>query len=52
LFKLERIESFIRYFKEITAAVLKDMEVKLRDIKCSIDLKGAEIDIPEINFKF
>ncbi|UCH97843.1 MAG: non-ribosomal peptide synthetase, partial [Candidatus Aminicenantes bacterium] len=52
LFKKETIETFINYFKEIIAAVIKNKRVLLKEIKISLDLEEASLDIPQIEFGF
>jgi acyl carrier protein/NRPS condensation-like uncharacterized protein len=52
LFKRETIETFITYFKEIIAIVVKNKYVLLKDIKISLDLEEAKMDIPQIEFGF
>jgi non-ribosomal peptide synthetase component F len=52
LFKRETIETFITYFKEIISAVVKNKRVLLKDIKISLDLEEAGLDIPQIEFGF
>jgi non-ribosomal peptide synthetase component F len=52
LFKKETSETFITYFKEIISAVVKNKRVQLKEIKISLDLEEARIDIPQIEFGF
>ena len=52
LFKRETIETFITYFKEIISAVVKNKHALLKDIKISLDLEEARLDIPQIEFGF
>jgi len=52
LFKRETIETFITYFKEISSAVVKNKRVLLKDIKISLDLEEARLDMPQIEFGF
>ncbi|UCH93240.1 MAG: amino acid adenylation domain-containing protein, partial [Candidatus Aminicenantes bacterium] len=52
LFKKETIEKFITYFKEIIAAVVKDKHVRLKEIKISLDLEEANLELPQIEFGF
>jgi len=52
LFKRETIETFITYFKEIISAVVKNKRVMLKDIKISLDLEEARLDMPQIEFGF
>jgi acyl carrier protein len=52
LFKRQTIKTFITYFKEIISAVVKNKHVLLKDIKISLDLEEARLDIPQIEFGF
>jgi non-ribosomal peptide synthetase component F len=52
LFKRETIETFITYFKEIIAAVVKNKRVLLKEIKISLGLEEARLEIPQIEFGF
>jgi len=52
LFRKETIETFITYFKEIISAVVKNKRVLLKEIKISLALEEARIDIPQIEFGF
>jgi hypothetical protein len=47
LFKRETIERFIGYFKEIVCSVIKNNEIKLKDIKISHDLGIAAAKVFE-----
>jgi acyl carrier protein len=52
LFKKETIERFIRYFKEIAAAVIEDNDIKLEDIEISHELITLKSDVTKIEFAF
>lgn len=52
LFKRERIERFIKYFKVIIQAVIANKEIKLKDIKISHSLLKAEANVEEMDFGF
>jgi acyl transferase domain-containing protein/acyl carrier protein len=47
LFKKKTMEQFVRHFKEAAAAVIRDPEVRLRDIRLSHDLIPAGTTILE-----
>jgi hypothetical protein len=47
LFKKDKIERFIRYFKEITGLVIKNKSIPLEDIKISHNLKEKLLIIPQ-----
>jgi len=47
LFKKDKIERFIRYFKEITGLVIKNKTIPLEDIKISHNLKEKLLIIPQ-----
>jgi amino acid adenylation domain-containing protein len=44
LFKEETIDEFINYFKDITACVLENRDIRLSDIEISIDLLSSDTD--------
>jgi len=46
LFKKEKIQRFILYFKEIISHVIENMDIQLADIKISHELKEQKIIIP------
>jgi hypothetical protein len=46
------METSITYFKEIISAVVKNKRVLLKEIKTSLDLEEARLDIPQIEFGF
>ena len=52
LFKPGTIERFSKYFREIISAVIKNRNVKLKDIRISHDLFDQKIDNPRIKFDF
>jgi hypothetical protein len=52
LFNKERIESFIKYLKEIVAAVISDKQLKLKDINVSHGLYAEKLNIPTADFEF
>ena len=52
LFKRETIERFAAYFKEILAAVAKDKNIRLEDIRIIHDLLEPTAKAPEMEFKF
>jgi non-ribosomal peptide synthetase component F len=52
LFKQETIQRYADYYKEIAGAVTKNKEIKLKEIKISIDLIEKQLDNPDINFGF
>jgi non-ribosomal peptide synthetase component F len=52
LFKRETIKGFITYFKEISSAVVKNKRVLLKEIKISLGLEKARLEIPQIEFGF
>jgi hypothetical protein len=52
LFKRERIERYIKYFKEIVAAVLNNKDIQLQDIKLSYNLYDQKINNPVETFDF
>jgi len=45
LFKKETIERFIDYFRQITAAVVEDKTIQLKDITLSTDLEAAAASV-------
>jgi amino acid adenylation domain-containing protein len=45
LFKTETIERFIDYFRQVTAAVVEDETIKLKDINLSTDLEAAAVSV-------
>ena len=45
LFKRATIERFIKYFKEVLAAITGDEDIKLKDIEISHDLGEVKSDI-------
>jgi amino acid adenylation domain-containing protein len=47
LLKKDKIERFIRYFKEITGRVMENKTIQLEDIKISHDLKEKQLIIPQ-----
>jgi non-ribosomal peptide synthetase component F len=47
LFKKDKIERFIRYFKEIIHCVIKNKTIPLADIKISHQLKEKQLIIPQ-----
>jgi len=52
LFKRETIRRFAAYFKEILAAVIKDKNIRLEDIRIAHDLMEPTTKTPEMEFKF
>ncbi|MCK4765347.1 MAG: amino acid adenylation domain-containing protein [Candidatus Aminicenantes bacterium] len=52
LFKEETVKRFIRYFKEILAAVTKNKHVKIEDIKISHRLQSTKAKKQEFDFNF
>jgi hypothetical protein len=52
LFKRETIERFAAYFREILAAVEKDKNIRLEDIRITHDLLEPTAKAPEMEFKF
>jgi hypothetical protein len=52
LYKKQTIESFISYFKEILSAVVRNKEIKLKDIHISHGLLSPKSEKPEIRLRF
>jgi non-ribosomal peptide synthetase component F len=52
LFKAVTIQRYLENFKEIVSAVVKDRQVKLKNIDISLGLSEIVADIPQINFEF
>jgi amino acid adenylation domain-containing protein len=52
LFKKQRIERYIKYFKEIVTIVLDNRDIQLRHIKVSYDLFDRKINNPLADFGF
>jgi len=52
LFKRETIERFAAYYKEILAAVVKDKNIRLKDIRITHGLLEPTAKAPEMEFKF
>jgi len=52
IFKKETIQRFAGYMSEIVAAVLKNEEIKIKDIKVSHNLTATRENNPEIDFNF
>jgi non-ribosomal peptide synthetase component F len=52
LFKLETIEKFAQYFKEVVTSVVKNKNVKLEDIETSYVLYEQKINNPQMDFSF
>jgi amino acid adenylation domain-containing protein len=52
LFKQERIERYVKYFKEIVTTISKNKDIKLRDIKVSLKLVEQKLTNPLPDFGF
>lgn len=52
LFNLEKIERFVTYFKEILSTIVKNREIKLRDIRMTHDIMEARAVVPQSDFVF
>ena len=52
LFKPDTIQRFTRYYKEITAALVENPDILLKDINVSYDLSRQKIAIPPTEFGF
>jgi len=52
LFKRETIERFVTYFKEIVSAVIKNKNIRLKDIIISHDLLEPTTTTPQMEFEF
>jgi len=52
LFKEETIKNYIKYFKEIISAVIKKIDIQLKDIEISHDLMKAKNLTESIEFDF
>jgi non-ribosomal peptide synthetase component F len=52
LFKKETIKTFVGYFKEITAAVTRECDIKLADIKISHGFLSVDSNIDQIDLDF
>ena len=47
LFKRQKIEKFIRFFREISARVVENRDIKLKDIAVTHDLRPINAGMPE-----
>ena len=52
LFKESTMQLLVKYFKEITAGVIKNINIKLKDIEVSHDLISVEPGISPIDLEF
>jgi hypothetical protein len=52
IYKEKRIRKYIKFFNEITATVINNLDIQLKDIVITHDLMEAKSESAQIDFNF